>query len=1045
MLKLAAAFVLLSALLIAQSTAPEPTPLPSGQRLDISIPGSPRPINSLPVAMAVSPDGRYVAILNAGYGVKESKFRQSIAILDVATDQLTDFPDARLGQRARQTFFGGLAWSSDGKQLYASIASLSDPKGEGPPPPRNQPAQVNPPVAGDEFGHQGEPNAASKPAPQPAPQPKANPDTGNGIAVYAFENGKLAPERFIRIAPQPIPAGKHAAPDFFERLKPNEAAPYPAGIAFFHSAMGSDFGMDFLLVANNLSDNAVLLEIKPQIRAEVVNGRTVVQPFARKDEERAKFDLSGAATVPTSYPVNIVATRLPAHHADFYAGKRAWVSLWNASAVMELDPWNRKIIRRIPLLDPGSPQKPGSHPTAMLLSPDEGRLYVALSNRDMVAELDTLTGTVLRWLDTRLPGDEHSGTIPVALAQSSDGKKLFVADAGANAIAVFDLTSNYHKGVTNTQRALGFIPTEWYPTALAVVKNKQGDPSSAEELVIAAGKGRGSQPNAAEVPVEESGRNGYHHLFVAAGIHGSVARLKLSEIGKNLPAWSAQVIDGHRARQQAQQVAWANGRNPIKHVIYIIKENRTYDQVFGDIVGANGDPSLVMYGEAVTPNQHKLARQFGVLDNFYASAEVSPDGHLWSVSATTTDFMERWWQVDYRSWTEHAYNSEGLQAMGVPLLQNIPDLSEPATGYLWQNALRHGLSFRTYGEYVWGQWCWLPPSTDKPIAIIPAPPADQCVVKAFAQGELLPRGFGEGRAQTKQTPSPYPWKVPVLGGVVPTKAELRGRTDLRYAPYELQYPDQLRADEFLNEFDPWALARKQTKKDTMPSLLLVRLGNDHTRGATADAPKPEAFVADNDLALGRIVDAVSHSAYWDDTAIFVVEDDAQNGPDHVDAHRTIALVISKYSPTATNVARPGGSVAPPSSVDLGPSNDSASQPFVDHHFYTTVHMVRTIEALLGLPPMNINDAGAEVIAPLFTGRGQQPPFTADARNRDNGLMYQLNPKRAPGSAASARLNFSIADAADPDALNRILWRAAKGNVPMPAPKHTIFPATRDRD
>jgi hypothetical protein len=270
------------------------------------------------------------------------------------------------------------------------------------------------------------------------------------------------------------------------------------------------------------------------------------------------------------------------------------------------------------------------------------------------------------------------------------------------------------------------------------------------------------------------------------------------------------------------------------------------------------------------------------------------------------------------------------------------------------------------------------------------------------------------------SPSPFPWKVPLLGNVIPTKKELRGHVDPHFAPWSLEFPDQLRADEFMNEFAEFVRARKEQKGEQLPSLILLRMGNDHTAGTRFGIPKPEAMVADNDLAVGRVVEAVSNSPYWEDTAIFVIEDDAQNGADHVDAHRSTALVISKYSPRS-------------------------DKTFVDHNFYTTVHMIHTIEALLGLPPMNNNDARAPVMAPLFTGPGTQLTFKADYRNRDNGLIYEVNPPDAPGAAASAKLDFSHADVADTNKLNRILWRAAKGNWNMPKPKHTVIPASDDDD
>lgn len=254
----------------------------------------------------------------------------------------------------------------------------------------------------------------------------------------------------------------------------------------------------------------------------------------------------------------------------------------------------------------------------------------------------------------------------------------------------------------------------------------------------------------------------------------------------------------------------------------------------------------------------------------------------------------------------------------------------------------------------------------------------------------------------------WPWAIPLLKANVPTKPELVGHFAEEAPDFNLRVPDQIRADIFLRHFAQWTKARGDGN-DSMPNYITVRLGNDHTAGTVPGGPTPRSSVADNDLALGRIVDAVSHSAYWSDTAIVVVEDDAQNGADHVDAHRTVALVISKYSPHAPT----GGA-------------------FVDSRFYNTVSLIRTMEGLLGLPPMNNNDALAPLIGSLFSGPGDQPPFAADYRNRDNGLIYAANPSNAPGAKQSMKLDFRHEDRADPRVLNAILWRDAKGDAPMPA-------------
>ncbi len=266
----------------------------------------------------------------------------------------------------------------------------------------------------------------------------------------------------------------------------------------------------------------------------------------------------------------------------------------------------------------------------------------------------------------------------------------------------------------------------------------------------------------------------------------------------------------------------------------------------------------------------------------------------------------------------------------------------------------------------------------------------------------------------------------MLAENVAAEIELRGHFDPLFPDFEVSYPDQLRADEFLNEFAQF-VASRNAGKDSMPQFILLRLPNDHTAGGRKGQPRPAASVADNDLAIGRVVDAVSHSAYWDDTAFLILEDDAQDGPDHIDSHRSIALVISKYSPVASASSAQDNSVAP-----------TPPTPFVDHSFYTTINVVRTIESLLGVPPMNANDSRAAVMAPIFAGSGQQPAFTADYRNRDNSLIYQTNTGEWK---EGQNLDFSRADAVDTALLNQFLWRDSKGEVPMPAPQHNVFPAS----
>jgi hypothetical protein len=910
-------------------------PLPTSKILTTPTPGRIGPTNSFPATITISPDGRYAALLNDGYGTQESMATQSIAILDLKTNQIADYPDKRFSEeeRTHQSYFLGLVFSSDGKHLYASVGSITDPTGQKPG------------------------------------------NTGNGIAVYSFTEGKVAPERFIAIGPQMLAAGKKAAVAL--RTTPvGTAIPYPAGLALI--TVG---GRDRILVADNLSDNAVLLD--------VTTGKVL-----------QRFDLSTNGLVPSAFPYTCVATR---------DARRAWCSLWNASQVAELDLSSGKVARWIKLQEPDDPIAPGSHPTAILLSPDENLLYVALSNADKIAVILAATGAPLDFLATTTNHLNFAGTYPMALAQSSDGKRLFFADASLDAVGVFDMSDLLaHAGTPGSSELapLGFIPTDWYPSALAV----RGD-----DLLIATAKGQGTRPNkgAGKTPWEKR----YHeHPYIPTLLSGSVARLNIpSTLGK-LEELTRVVEHDNLLHSPPGTIQFPGGENPIKHVIYVIKENRTYDQILGDLKPGDGDPSLTMYGADITPNQHKLALQFGVLDNFYDSGEVSGDGHLWSTAAITSDYNEKTWQIAYRG-HERTYDFGGSVADEQPLEHNQPDIDDPATGFLWDNVARHGLTYRDYGEFVNAEWCNKARKAATPKQGTPSAQQSLCPRTELQQGDPLPPNVGDPHAG----PSPFPWTVPLFKGVKPTKAALRDHFDPLYPDFNTDYPDQLRADEFLDEFAAYTRAREENEgpEFQLPAFILLYLPDDHTGGTRPNLPRPAASVADNDLALGRVVDAVSHSPYWDDTAIFVLEDDAQDGGDHVDAHRSIAFVVSKYSP------------------------GSAAEPYLDHRFYTTVNMIHTMEMLLGLPPMNQNDAYAPAMGPLFSGKGSQPAFKADYRNLKNGLIYETNRRDAKGASESAKMDFSRPDAAGAASLNKVLWRDQKGDAPIPAPQHTVFPTGGD--
>ncbi|HST12744.1 MAG TPA: beta-propeller fold lactonase family protein, partial [Terriglobales bacterium] len=794
-------------------------------------------------------------------------------------------------------------------------------------------------------------------------------DTGNAIAVYSFLEGKVAPERLIKIAPTKLAPGKRVAQGLF--ITPEGTAiPYPAGLA----VVASDKG-ERLLIANNYSDSAILID--------AASGKIVHQ-----------FDLSTNRMVPSAYPYTVIAA---------HDGHRAWCSLWNASQVAELDLVSGEVVRRISLRKPESDTAPGSHPTAMLLSPDEKTLYVTLSNADLVGAVSTADGKPVQWFSTKLKGQAYGGSSPVALTLSHDGKQLLVAAAMLNSVAVFDVAKN---GSGTPQEAEGFIPTDWYPTALAV----HGD-----DLWIATAKGHGTGPNNGENLIP-AGRRRRTHPYIATLLYGSLGRVNYVNAAKKMADLTRQVEEANRLHAAVGKFQFAGGANPIKHAIYIIKENRTYDQIFGDLKEANGDPSLTMYGRDITPNEHKLALQFGIYDNFYDSGEVSGNGHDWSTAAITTDYNEATWQIAYRG-PERTYDFGGSVAEEYPVERGIPNVDSPQTGYLWVNAATHGIAYRDYGEFVESEFCPLKGADASPKEGNPPPEEIACEHDAIRQGEALPLTLGD----PKGGPSPYPWPVPLSKQTNVTMRELQGHTDLAYPPFNVDYPDQLRADEFLNEFQGFVQARKDGKSEQLPSLVIMHLPNDHTGGTRAGKAAPSASVADNDLALGRIVEAVSHSPYWDDTAIFVLEDDAQDGVDHVDAHRSVALVINKYAPGA------------------------GDHPFIEHHFFTTASVVHSVEELLGLPPMNVNDGYAPLMVGSFSGAGDQAPFVADTSNHDNGLIYKINAAAAKGAKASSNMDFTKPDAVNTRVLNAILWRDRKGNAKMPAAKHTVIPASTKSD
>jgi DNA-binding beta-propeller fold protein YncE len=907
--------------------------LPTSKALIGEIPGHPQRLNSLPMSMAVSPDKRYVVTVNAGYGTLESHYEQSLAVLDTQTGAVADFPDERTPVGASQTLFSGLAFSRDGKHLYASMGSITAPEGDGK---------------------------------------KA---TGSGVVVYRFKAGQIAAERFIPLPLQQLAPGRKTK--LIGGVEGDKGIPFPADLAVVGPA---DPAAERLLVADNLSDDVLLLD-----------------PETGKIEKR--FDLSESNAVPSTFPIALI---VPQH------GGRAFVALWNASEIAELDLAKGIVTRKLALLKPQDPVAPGTHPCAFAFSPDEKTLYVALANRDVVAAVNVGPGeytgqfSVKGYFDTRLPGQSYFGAEPEALAVNADGSRLYVANAISDAIAVMD-TAKLTKSAAKQGMVepVGFIPTEWMPMDLAFLSSANGG-----TLYIATAKGHGTGPNAEPMSLTNAKDKQVNRptTYIATLLHGSLAALDARDVEKDLAHWTSVVMESNRMKATEEKIAFAGAtESRIKHAIYIIKENRTYDQIFGDLkrdgkpVG-NGDPSLTMYGQEITPNLHKLALQFGVLDNFYDSGEVSGDGHVWSNAAIGTDYLEKTWQQSYRS-NERSYDYEGVVAEGLPLEQKIPDVNEPASGYLWGDLAAHGKTSYHFGEFIATVFCDEVKTANPQQGPVLA--GAQCAHKAIAPGEALPAEWGGGVNK-------WAWPIPLIATNSATKPELVGHFAEEAPDFNLFVPDQVRVDIFLRHLKGW-IADKQAGNDTMPDFVMLRLPNDHTAGTRPGGPTPRSSVADNDLAVGRAVDAISHSPFWDDTAFFILEDDAQDGGDHVDAHRSLALVVSKYSPRATD----GGS-------------------FVDSRFYSTVSVVRTMETLLGLPPMNNNDALCSLISSLFTGPGDQAAYEADYANRDNGLIYTANAKTAVGAKESMKMDFRHADRAPAQKLNVILWKDAMGDAPVPA-------------
>jgi len=972
---------------IAQRQQPafEGRPITPAGRLVLDATTRQPAVGALPVAFVRSPDhtgpdggGRYLISVNSGYGMQfgasTNKAQQSLAVIDL-----------------------------NAKPEPVVIQNVYFPT----------PQSVNVGVA---F----------------SPKPE-----DGAYALYAsggFEN-KVWVFRFVVGAPVPIsPASSGPATSVTarsidvsgfapaantERYNDNREPVYPAGLA-----IGADG--DSLFIANNLADNLGIVR-------NVRGGR-----------ELKTIDLRGAGSAQFIYPYGVVIAR-----------EKVYVSCWGDGSVCVVD--SRKpdgVLARIAV---------ERHPTSMTVNRAGTRLYVVNSDADSVSVIDTGSDREIERISVRLSEKSLIGGSPESLDLSPDEATLYVANAHSNAIAVVALSpskgaekekedkeerrSEMRSGwseANGRSRIKGFIPTGQYPSAVAAIGRTifigNGKGSGVENSsVIANDSGRAPNMPNDRFP-RGSGRGDRGGQYSVSLISGTISAVAEPD-DRQLATYTQQVMRNDGLIGQPRDRLF-RGESPIKHVIYIIKENRTYDQLFGDVAAsgdgtkADGEPSLAIFGSGeaarrpggtaqdITPNQRALALRFGLMDRFFVNAAASPEGHNWSTAAFSSDYTDKAYRWSYSS-RGRPYDFEGFNRMPewrvirdqpsmfstpigaddlltflkryVPYLHGARDVAEPETLYLWDAAQRAGLSYRIYGEFV------ATVSQDNVDAInrnrqrgYPdvSPSVRSLATKKSLEGHFSPtfRSF-DLRSVDAITPESYRQAVDSNWSFDPMISN-RHRDE--------RFRGTSRLGEWLEEFEGFVKDLEAGRPDRMPNFSMVRLGNDHTMGLAADFPTPQFYVAENDYAVGRLVEAVSNSPYWKDTAIFVVEDDAQDGPDHVDCHRAPALVISAYN-------KPGALI---------------------HEFHSTVSLIRTMEILIGMQPMNQLDATASPID-IFRETADLRPFKA--------LMPQIASDNltTPASAArepthgywmrrTADQNLSFPDLADARVMNEIIWFSVRG-------------------
>lgn len=961
-------------------------------------------VGALAVDFVRSPDrtgpagrGRYLVAVNSGYGIQFSsstnKAQQSLSVLDL---------NARPAPAVVQNVYFPTPQSANVGLVFA-------------------------PRAGDDGAY------------------KMYVSGGFENKIWVF---KLTPGARTPIAPASPGQGKTEAPSIdlsqlaaanpTPRDNDGRASVYPTGLAI-------NEGGDTLFVANNLDDSVAVVGM--------LNGSTPTV---------TRVDLRREGNENALYPYGVAYYSPP---GEGNSPEKIYVSCWNDSSIAVVGVGFNRVLRRIAV---------GSHPTAMIFNRERTRLYVVNSNADSVSVIDTERDAEVERISVRLSEDALIGHTPESLALGEDGATLYVANAHSNAVGVVGLSEKArgsHAAKVSDEsdaksegaaresersRVRGFIPTGQYPSALAIVGT-----------TIFVGNGKGTGFENSSVVVDNSGRvpNAPNDRFPAGAGHAMRAggQYSVAIVAGNISAipvpgatlltrYTRQVMtnDGLLGSPRAQLF---RGRSPIRHVIYIIKENRTYDQLFGDLsragdgMPADGDPSLAIFGageaarsprdapQTVTPNQRALALRFGLLDRFFVNSEASADGHNWSTAAISTDYTDKVFRWNYSD-RGRSYDFEGFNRLPdlrptkdappilpppvnaeqlanfirrfVPYTRGGRDVAEPHSLYLWDAAARANLSYRNYGEFI------------------------------GTESEAFVRAVNADRRRKYPDTSPNAFAVP-------TKRALEGHHSTTFRNFDLLTPDAMTPDsyraakasggkidplisdvnaeptlrgnsrvgEWLKEFKGFVADLREGRGDHLPNLSVMRLPNDHTEGLTADFPTPQFFVAENDYALGRVIEAVSHSPYWKDTAIFVVEDDAQDGPDHVDAHRAPAIVVSAYN-------RPGALL---------------------HSFHDTVSLIRTIELLLGMSPMNQLDAAAAPID-IFQERADLRPFDAMLPQIALDNLMTAPPRTAAArywSDRTAAQNLEHADQADARVLNQAIWFAVRGGT-CPPPEAARLPA-----